>query len=128
MRQFKLLILSMIILSLFFMVGCGSTSKSIEGVSQEFSNDVYEFINITTEELRNFDPANDNSTLGKGTRPFLQKYKDNISTTKEQEIYDVINEMYLYIVGKPTQIEKDRLENRIKIFKNLKFDLEELIQ
>lgn len=128
MQQIKLFLVSMIFLSLIFGVGCGSSHKPIDGVSEEFSKDVWEFIEITTEELRNFDPTNDNSTVGKGTRPFLQKYKNNISTAKEQEIYDLIDKMYLYIIGKPTQIEKGRLEDSLEIFKDLKFKLEKAIQ
>lgn len=127
MRQIKLFLVSMIFLSLL-LGGCGSTQKTIEGVSEQFSKDVWEFVNITTEELRNFDPTKDNSTLGKGTLPFLRKYENNISTEKEQKIYDLINEMYLFDIGKPTQIDKEDLESSMKIFKDLKFKLDKLVQ
>lgn len=113
---------------LLFFVGCSSTQKTIEGTSKEFSKDVLEVINDTTNELKNFDINNEKCTVGKSILPFTEKWEYKISTPKEQEIYNIINEMTLYIFANPTDFDEDRIEWKLKNFKEQKFKLEKLIK
>lgn len=124
MKQIKLFLL---IFSLIFLVGCSSTQKSIEGVSEEFSNDVWEVINDTTNELKNLDLNNEECTVGKTILPFIEKWEYKISTPKEQEIYDIIDDSTTYIFANPTNFDKEEIEWSLKNFKEQKFKLEKLI-
>lgn len=125
MKKIKLILL---FFSIMFLLGCSSGQKQIEGVSPEFSKDVWEVINDTTNELKNLDLDNEACTVGKSIMPFTDKWEYNISTPKEQEIYDIIADSTTYIFANPTNFDEEEIEWSLKNFKESKFKLEELIK
>lgn len=124
----KLIILMIFMFMFSFLIGCTSSSnikyQRIEGTSEEFSKDVYEVLRGFEEDLKDVSSDNisfrDTSIADK----FLNKYKQTILNTKEQKIFNTVEDAIVTVQISTLAINYSRDEHE----KYLKKGAEKILQ